>query len=598
MRRMFLLSIGLLLAVGARAQEKDFRVEVEASEVAANEGFRISFKLNGKGRDFEPPSFRYFDVEWGPAKSLNRRIVNGNFSMTMSYSYKLKPKRKGSYRIGPATIVKDAQTLTTDAVSIKVTESAGQQQSRQAGKNGRTATQRIQDNLYIKCMVDNTEPYRGEQIRAIYKLFINVGVSDYEVKATPQFNGFWKEVIKDPQKFNVRTERVDGERFKTAVLSKVALFPQRAGELKLDPFKMKFDVRYRDDGGNERGFSRFRRNYKTKTLTISSSPVSIDVKPLPDGAPASFAGLVGEFNLSSSLERKQAKMNEPVSLKLTLAGKGNFNKVQPPQLPIPPTFDTYAPETTNQVSAKSGEVEGVKTFKYLLIPRSPGQHKLDPFPVTYFNPTEEKYVTETTPAFDIRVRPGQGRADSTVAARSLLPRQQSVQTIDKDIRYIQAEGANLSKEPAGFAFSAPFWGLAIAPFLLVGGMAYLRQQPGAAEASRAQRAQKLAQQQLRAASKALEDEATLAFYESLSWALWGYAGDKLSIPVAEMTQDHLQQRFQEKGVSQQLIQELLTLIQHCEEATYTPSEGRMNRQSLYQKAEKLITDLEAELKQA
>jgi hypothetical protein len=594
---MVVLSIGLLLAVGAQAQEKDFRVKVEANEVAANEAFRISFKLNGKGRDFEPPSFKYFDVEWGPAKSLNRRIVNGNFSMTMSYSYKLKPKRKGSYRIGPATIVKDAQTLTTDAVSIKVTESNRGQNSRQARKKDRTAIQRIQDNLYIKCMVDNTEPYRGEQIRATYKLFINVGVSDYEVKATPQFNGFWKEVIKDPEKFNVRTERVEGERFKTAVLSKVALFPQRAGKLRLDPFKMKFDVRYRDDGDNERGFSRFRRNYKTKTLTISSSPVSIDVKPLPGGAPASFSGLVGEFDLSSSLERKQAKMNEPVSLKLTLAGTGNFNKVQPPDLTIPPTFDTYDPETNNQVSAKSGQVKGSKTFKYLLIPRSPGQHELDPLTVTYFNPNEAEYITETTPAFDIRVRPGQGGADSTVAARSLLPRQQSVQTIDKDIRYIQAEAGNLSKEPAGFTFSAPFWGLAIAPFLLVGSIAYFRQQEGTAEATRAQRAQKLAQEQLKAASKALEDEAALAFYESLSWALWGYAGDKLSIPVAEMTQDHLQSRFQEKGVSQYLIQELLSLIRYCEEATYTPNGERMDRQNLYRQAEKLITDLEAELKQ-
>lgn len=597
MRHILLLSLSLFVMASARGQESAFRVKPEANQVAADQAFQITFKLDGKGRDFNPPSFKYFDVVWGPAKSINRRIVNGNFSMTMSYSYKLKPKRQGSYRIGPATIVKEGETLTTEAVSIEVSKAKRSDEEQRSGRD-QSVAEKIQDNLYIKCMVDNSHPFRGEQIRAVYKLFINVGVSDYEVKATPQFNGFWKEMIKDPEKFNVKTERVNGERFKTAVLSKVALFPQRTGELTLDPFKMKFNVRYRAGSDDEGIFSRFRRNYKTKTLTISSTPRAIHVKPLPDQAPSSFSGLVGNFNLSSSLERNQTQLNKPVSLKLTITGQGNFNKVQPPELRIPSSFDTYEPEVDNRVSARSGVVKGAKTFEYLLLPRAPGKQELKPVRLTYFNPQQEAYVTEKTPAYQLRVRPGQGGPDSTIAARKLLPEQKAVQPLDQDIRYIQAKADDLSQEPAGFVFSAPFWGLTLAPFLLIGSVVYLQRQSAPAVASRSQKAQKMARRQLKTAAAALKQQETEHFNTALSWALWGFTADKLDMPVAEMTQDRVKQRLTEKSIPQPLVDEWLTLIQLCEEAAYMPGGGPKNQQELYQRAEKLITQLEAEFSSA
>lgn len=578
---------------GAAGQDKDFRAELNRDQVGANESFRITFKLSGKGHSFQPPSFRYFNVVWGPAKSIKRRSVNGNFSMTMSYTYKLRPKRKGSFRIGSAEVVKDGETIKTEPVTVKVTEKADQNKKNKGNKQ--SITKRIRENLYIKCSVNDTEPYRGEQIRAVYKLFINIGVTDYEVKHTPQYNGFWKETIKDPEKFKVKVERVNGQRFKTAVLSKVALFPQRAGNLTLDPFKMKFNVRYRTDGNGGGVFSRFRREYKTKTLTVSSNPVRIDVKPLPAQPSKGFSGLVGQFDLSSQLSSSQTILNQPVELKLSLKGRGNLNKLQPLKLNLSNVFSKYQPEVDARISKKSGVMKGTKTFEYPIVPRSPGRHEIDPISFTYFDPNKERYITESTTSYTIRVRPGSKGADTMLAGSELLPSQPAVKSISKDIRYIKVSSVNLTQNPLGFVFSASFWGLTLAPFLLIGGLIWWQKQKGGLPVVRdTSNAKTLADRQLKAAQKAINSGEQQVFFEAMSWALWGYASGKLGIEISEMTQDQVQHKLLSNGVSQQNVEELLELIQCCEMATYTPSGSNTSKQDLHQRAVKLINNLEAE----
>ena len=595
MKRWLLLGIlTLALLKGAKAQNQGFRAEVDREQVATNETFRVTFKLQGKGHSFRPPSFRYFKVLWGPAKSVKKQSINGNFSVSYSFTYKLQPKRKGSFRIGSAKVVQNGKTLTTDPLTIKVTDE--KKPGNGKGKDKRALTQRIKDNLYIQCNVNNARPYRGEQIRAEYKLYINVGVTDYEVKSTPQFNGFWKETIKDPEKFNVQVERVNGQRFKTAVLSKVALFPQRAGKLTLDPFKMKFSVRYRADGEGNGLFSRFRRSYKTKTLNIQSDPVTIDVKPLPDTPSSGFSGLVGQFDLSSNLNRKQTRINKPVALELTVSGEGNLNKLQPLKLAIPPAFSTYTPKVDNNVSTNRGVVQGAKSFEYLLVPRAPGKHKLGSIGFTYFDPEKAQYVTRTTPAYTLHVRSGRQGVDSVMPGSELLSGQPAVQEIDQDIRYIQVAADGLTKHPMGFVFSTAFWGLTVTPFLLAGGVLWWQRKGlQGLTTAKGKQAKSLADQHLKDAEKAMKSGDDGAFYEAISWALWRYVGAKTGLKIAEMTQDTVQQRLLAHGCHTATVQTFLSLIQTCEEATYTHSGGSTGKQALYDQTVNLIKALEAEL---
>jgi hypothetical protein len=285
-----------------------------------------------------------------------------------------------------------------------------------------------------------------------------------------------------------------------------------------------------------------------------------------------------------------------VELKLSIRGRGNLNKLQPLELGLPRVFSNYQPETNSRISVKGGVVKGSKTFEYPVVPRSPGRHEIDPINFTYFDPNKQQYITESTPSYTIRVRPGPKGADSMLAGNELLPNQPAVKSIEKDIRYIKVSSSNLAKNPLGFAFSAPFWGITLAPFLLIGGLFWWqRQKGGLPTVQDTSNAKTVANRQLKAAQKAINAGDQNAFYEAMSWALWGYAGGKLGIDVSEMTQEQVQQRLLSHGISQHNVEELLELIQWCEMATYTPSGGNTNKQELHQRSARLINNLEAEL---
>jgi len=451
-------------------------------------------------------------------------------------------------------------------------------------------------------MVDERQPYQGEQLTATYKLYIGrVNIAGYQVKSVPQFNGFWKELIKDPKRINVTNEVINGKRYKTAILKKVALFPQRGGELTLDPFRMQFKVRYRDPDQERKGFFQrgFGGGYKTKKLAIASKPVSIDVKALPPDPPSSFSGLVGNLELNSSLNKKQTMTNNPVSLTVNVSGRANLSLLQPFDLNLPPVFESYSPQVKENLSTRNNIISGRKQFEYLLIPRSPGRYKIDPVALTYFNPQQEKYVTHKTPRYTIRVNQGARGADSATDAQHKTFDQQNVEVINKEIRDINTGTGNLKKDATPFVFSGMFWTLSLAPFLLFGGLLFYRRQQfnggGAPLDARAKKARKLAQEKLKEARIHRQSGNQEGFFEALSKALWGYAGDKMNIPMAEMTQAHIRSVFRQKGIEGSLINELLSLIDSCEQARYAPSMGQFDMEELYRKAEITILSIEHEL---
>ena len=62
-------------------------------------------------------------------------------------------------------------------------------------------------------------------------------------------------------------------------------------------------------------------------VTLKSKSVKILVKPLPPNAPISFKGAVGDFKMTSSISKTNTVTNDPLTLKLTLAGKGNLKLI-------------------------------------------------------------------------------------------------------------------------------------------------------------------------------------------------------------------------------------------------------------------------------
>lgn len=142
-------------------------------------------------------------------------------------------------------------------------------------------------------------------------------------------------------------------------------------------------------------------------VTAHGRAATLEVRPLPP-APSGFAGAVGRFTLTSSLDAggKPPKVGEPLRWTVTLSGTGNwptFGGV--PARPLSRDFDVIGqPEAGED---KSGTLfEQTRRETVTIVPRRPGRFSLGPVEMWAFDPDAERYVRVTAAPLTLNVAPG------------------------------------------------------------------------------------------------------------------------------------------------------------------------------------------------
>ena len=152
------------------------------------------------------------------------------------------------------------------------------------------------------------------------------------------------------------------------------------------------------------GFGFFpRQNFEQYSIT-STRPV-INVRLLPNNAPASFNGAVGQFTLKANVVPATASVGEPVTWTLTLTGTGNWPDLAGlPARSVSKDFRTVQPQAKR--TPKEGTLfEATLIEDVVLIPTKPGTYNLGPTTWTYFDPAKGEYQTITTPAVAVTISP-------------------------------------------------------------------------------------------------------------------------------------------------------------------------------------------------
>jgi hypothetical protein len=72
--------------------------------------------------------------------------------------------------------------------------------------------------------------------------------------------------------------------------------------------------------------------------------------------------------------------------------------------------------------------------------------------------------------------------------------------------------------------------------------------------------------------------------------------DKLGIPTADLNRDTSVAGLQKKNVSQNVIDDFVSVIDQCEFARYAPANGSEARNELYSKAETTMGLMEKQIK--
>lgn len=603
-----------------KAQNEKFTASVSETTVGNGEQFQLTFSLNASGRGFKAPTFSDFEVIMGPSQSQQMQIINGAVSQTLSFTYVLQATKEGVFKIGAAEITVGSNKVYSNPLTITVTKGSPQSQAQggNQGSQGQAQKGAGRDNtiegggknVFIKASVDRTNSYIGEGIVVTYKLYTKVTLLNYAISKLPSFAGFWSQDINMQQQLDFHNENYDGVSYKVADIKKVVLFPQRSGTLTVDPMEgeviARIQVKRQQQQKSNDPFSQFfndpffnnpffNNNVQDVKVNLKSDPIKITVKDLPAGAPSEFSGAVGKLSCEVSLDKKETKANEPVTVKIKISGKGNIKLIESPKISFPPDFESYDPKENSNINATSSGVTGTKTFEYLLIPRNAGDFKIPISSFIYFDLEKKEYVGIDFPDLMLKVNKGEG---NNVVISSGVQRS-DVQLLGKDIRFIKTKDPDFDNSHSPLYGSPLFYGMIATPALLFFALLGIRRRNekmmGNITLVKSQLANKVAMKRLSAAKKFLTSNDKEKFLDEMFRALWGFIGDKLQIPVADLSKERVSSELTTKNIDPTLIKQFTDTIDSCEFARFAGGIADSNDE-LYRKGIDIISKLESSIK--
>ena len=602
MRRLILFIIGCISFAVSWAQTLTGRAP---TQVAVGEQFRLSYTVNtddAKGfRAGDIPDA--FDVLMGPSTSQQSsfQMVNGHTSSSSSitYTYILSAKKNGSFTIPAAHVTAGGKTITSNELHIKVSGQAqqgGQQGGHQQGSTGeiRNAGSSISgSDLFIKVTASKQHVREQEPILLTYKVYTLVGLTQLNGKMA-DLKSFYSREVPLPQEKQFHIENLNGKPYRAVTWQQYVVFPQSTGKLEIpsityegivvqqnrnvDPFEAFFN------GGS--GYVEVKKQIKAPGITIQ-------VDPLPQ-RPAGFSGGVGRYSISAQLDKNEVKANDPVKLRVVVTGVGNMKLLKQPEVKFPKDFDHYDAKVTDKTQLTTSGLEGSITYDFLAVPRHQGDYEIPAIEYIYFDTQANAYKTVKTEPFKLHVEKGSGSSSATYTG------QEDVKLLNSDIHYIKTGDTRQRGVNEFFFASTEYW-VSLAVLLLGFISLFIIFRQRAIENAdivkqRAGKANKVATKRLKKAAKLMAGGKQNEFYDEVLRALWGYVGDKLNMPVEQLSRENISQQLESRNVSSETISQFIGALDECEFARYAPGDATGNMNKVYDAAMTAITQIAATMK--
>lgn len=604
MKRLTMIQCLLLAVVAAVAQTLTGSAP---SHVAVGEQFRLTYTVNTQDvSDFRAGNIpQELEVLIGPNRSMQTsyQMINGHTSSSSSitYTYIVCATKDGSFTIPPARVVVDGKSIASNSLTIKV---SGTSQSNAGGSGRRrpddggeirdAGSQISGSDLFIKVSANKKRVHEQEPILLTYKVYTLVGLTSLRGDM-PDLKSFYTQEVDLPQQKSFSIETFNGRPYKTTTWSQYVMFPQMTGKLEIpsitfegivvqqnrniDPFEAFFN------GGS---------GYVEVKKKIQAPGIEIQVDPLPE-RPANFSGGVGKFNISAQFDKTEVKANDPVSLRVIVSGSGNLKLVKQPVINIPKDFDKYEAKVTDKTKLTSNGIEGSMIYDILIVPRHQGKYEIPPVELTYFDTSENSYKTVKSEPFTLDVAKGSG-----AGAVNDFSGQEELQELTKDIRHIKTGSTRQHSLDDFFFGSASYWiSLSLLTLVFISLFVIFRQRAidnANVTKMRGKKASKVATKRLKKAARLMAENKPGEFYDEVLRALWGYVGDKLNIPVEQLSHDNISQRLSERNVGEKTIDLFIGALDECEFERYAPGDPKGNMNKVYDKAIDAIEQIEATMK--
>ncbi|WCO01879.1 BatD family protein [Psychroserpens ponticola] len=581
----------IILATSIASAQIKFEAKVSKTKLGINERLRIDFEMNKDGDNFTPPDFYGFTVVGGPNTSVSQSWLNGKRSYKKTYSYFLAPKKRGTLKIRQATIEIDNEVYKTQLVSVKVTAAVKRPNDPDDAENVAS------DNIHLVAEVSKANPYLNEAITVVYKLYVSqsTGVSNWREIDNPRYNDFWSQNI-NIKGLKIQNGSYNGDdNYRYVILRKTVLYPQKTGELEIEPLSLDVTVevptKRRDFFGG--------RLMTQVNKRVSAGSRTINVKPLPNnGKPDDFSGAVGDFKFNVITSKTELNASESLQARVEVTGNGNLKLFELPNLQLPNSLEVYEPEHNENVKTNLNGMYGSISDNYTIVPQYKGKYPIPSVEFSYFDPSTESYKTVSSGEIVINVLEGPvntTNSDNNIA--SVDNGKQNVVSTGDQFAFVKTD-ANLKPINSSYFFkSSTFWTSLLLPFLAIPLALVYRKKKEERNAdvfgNRIRKADKLAKRYLSEAKKVLGQKE--AFYIALEKALHNYLKAKLHIETTDFSKEKIEILLTERQVNRESIQEFINILEHCELARYTPITN-VEMQKDYENAAKTISIIDKELR--
>lgn len=597
----------LLMMLGYHVHVDAQHISVSApSHVAAGENFRVAYTINTS--DVE--EFRLGGVQEGleviagpyTSSQSSYQMINGHTSSSSSVTitYTLYAAKNGSFTIGASHALAGGKRLSSRPVKIQVSGHA-QRTNGAPNMHGqdsydqprmRSAGSAISgSDLFIKVSASKKRVHEQEPILLTYKVYTQVELTQLEGKM-PDLKGFHTQEVPLPQQKTFHTETVNGRPYKCVTWSQYVMYPQMTGSLQIPSITFKgIVVQQNRNVDPMEAFFNGGSGYVEVKKDIKAPGITLQVDPLPQ-RPANFSGGVGKFNISASLDKKEVKAGEPITLRVVVGGIGNLKLLKQPVVNFPKDFDKYDAKVTDKTRLTANGVEGNMVYDFLAVPRNQGSYTIPSVELTYYDTGKNAYKTIKTQPFKVEVEKGDGTSGES----------EDFASQDKDIHTIKLGKAEQHKANEMFFGSFGYWISLLMPLIAFVVLLIVFRRRAIENADivkkRSNRAGKIATKRLRLANKLMLQGKQGEFYDEVMRALWGYMSYKLNMPAEKLNRDNIRETLGRHFVDDATIEKFTTALDECEFERYAPGDAAGNMNRTFESAMTAIMDIENAINEA
>ena len=566
----------------------NFRANLSKSSLGINERVRIDFIIDKDGDNFTPPEFENFRIVAGPSQSIKNSWINGKRSYSKTYTYFLSPVKKGNFKIGQASIQVGDEIYKTMALNLVVTSAVDKP------LNPNDPSYVADKNIHLVAEVSKTNPYLNEPISIVYKLYVSpdTGVNNWRELDAPRYADFWSKNI-NIKNLTVENGTYKGEPYRYVILRKTVLYPQKIGELSIEPLVL--DITVQTPSNRRDFFGQIINN--TVNKTVSAGKIKVQVKPLPEmGRPNNFSGAVGKFDLFVTTSKKELLLSEAFQLDLEIKGNGNFNLFAFPSINLSQSLEVYEPERSEKLTTNFKGIRGSIKDQYTIVPSSAGKYSIPRISFNYFDPNDSKYKTQTSIQNYINVK-GAITNNSRIENNAEDRASNKVDLMQYGNLSFKTKTKFKKISQQVFFYSKIFWIILLLPFtilfIILIIQRILNNKKNDKNWIRANNAKKLGKKYLSDAKENIDNKTK--FYEALDKAMMNYLKSILLFDNSEYNAKKVRESLLNKSVSLKTINLLEDIFNNCQMARYTPFDT-VDMDNDYRRALELITLINNEIK--